>query len=223
MKMKIFWITLVVSQLFVWNNEAFVSHHTFTKRKNTFHRKCNRDKFDIPKLEDEVTCGGRDIVTHIKYLHRSVLDLTGRGIFERMNVDLNEESSDADIYKSICRNDRYVLISHGDQKDPVYNFGNSACLQAFGRSWDNLTSMPSRLCVVSKSQDEALRIELMYNVTNYGYVDGAYRGYRVRGDRSLIKLTECCVWNCYDNDEQYIGQAALFDQEKSPIVDWTDI
>ncbi len=45
-----------------------------------------------------------------------------------------------------------------------------ACLQAFARSWDNLTSMPSKLCVVSKSQDEALRIELMHNVTNYGFV-----------------------------------------------------
>jgi len=82
--------------------------------------------------------------------------------------------------------------------------------------------MPSRLCVVSKSQDEALRIELMHNVTNYGFVDGEYRGYRVRGDGTFIKLTECCVWNCYDDDGEYIGQAALFDRELSPIVNSTD-
>lgn len=110
--------------------------------------------------------------------------------------------------------------------------------------------MPSRLSVISKSQDEALRIKLIQNVTNLGYVgkfsyfeirkkfwqshisnhlthfpilnlrrlDGEYRGFRVRGDGKFIKLTECCVWNCYDRDGEYIGQAALFDRELSPVV-----
>jgi hypothetical protein len=82
--------------------------------------------------------------------------------------------------------------------------------------------MPSKECVVSKSQDEKLRIELMRNVTDFGYVDGDYRGYRVRGDGKFIKLTQCVVWNCYDDKDEYIGQAALFDRNISPIVDSTN-
>ncbi len=110
------------------------------------------------------------MITHIKYLDRSLVDLTGRGVYERMNLTIPEESTDDDIYQMVCRNERYVLISHGTQKEPVYNFGNSACLQAFARSWENLTSMPSKKCVISMSEDEALRIQLMQNVTDYGFV-----------------------------------------------------
>mmetsp|Transcript_21162 Transcript_21162/g.31381 ORF Transcript_21162/g.31381 Transcript_21162/m.31381 type:complete len:243 (+) Transcript_21162:68-796(+) len=234
-----------IFQLFHWENAAFlvqpnsrstnrffeekhkrISRHFNTKvtgRENKSIRFNAQENFEIPRLEDSVQCGGRDFIKHIKFLHKSVLNLTGRGLYDRMKVNIHDESSDNDIYKFICRNERYVLISHGTQDDPVYNFGNLACLQAFARSWDNLTSMPSRLCVVSKSQDEALRIELMQNVTNFGFVDGEYRGYRVRGDGKFIKLTECCVWNCYEDNGEYIGQAALFDTELSPIVNSTGI
>jgi hypothetical protein len=191
---------------------------------------CN---YDIPNLNNySIQCGGgRDMITHVRFLDQSLLKLTGRGIYERMNIQRNEEllrSSDSNeekreyIYNSICKNERFVLISHGTEASPVYNFGNMACLNAFSRSWENLTCMPSRECVVSQSQDETLRIELMKNVTDYGFVDGEYRGYRVRGDGKFIKLTECVVWNCYDDKGVYIGQAALFDRDISPIVDYTN-
>lgn len=226
--MKVCLIIASIFQLAVQNNHAFVPHHPFSKRhlaqEQATKSTGNADDFEIPQLDADVTCGdGRDMIAHIKHLHKSALDLTGRGIFERMDdSELNKDSSDNDIYQAICRNDRYVLISHGKQKDPVYNFGNRACLQAFARNWENLISMPSRLCVISKSDDEALRVELMRNVTNNGFVDGEYRGYRIRGDGKFIKLTECFVWNCYDNEETYIGQAALFDRKVSPVVDSTD-
>jgi len=178
--------------------------------------------YDIPSLKDGLECGGRDMITHVKYLDKSLAKLTGRGIYERMNIP-RCDSTDEEIYQSICNNERYVLISHGTQDSPVFNYGNMACVNAFARSWENLTSMPSRECVISKSQDEAVRIELMRNVTDYGFVDGEFRGYRVRGDGKFIKLTECVVWNCYSEDgETYIGQAALFDRNASPIVDTTD-
>jgi len=174
--------------------------------------------YEIPSLKD-----GRDMITHVKHLDKSLAKLTGRGIYERMNIPRCDGSSDDEIYQSICNNERYVLISHGTQEFPIYNFGNTACVNAFARSWEDLTSMPSRECVISKSQDEALRIELMQNVTDYGFVDGEYKGYRVRGDGKFIKLTECVVWNCYDEGRGvYIGQAALFDRHSSPIVESTD-
>ena len=137
-------------QLILGNKDAFLSQHTFAKRHLTLddpnssfrlpgksfykYRYIStgcpsitsnaQNSFEIPKLEDGVTCGGRDMITHIKYLQKSALDLTGRGVFERMNLELSDDSADAEIYQSVCRNERYVLISHGKQEDPVYNFGN---------------------------------------------------------------------------------------------------
>ena len=118
------------------------------------------------------------MISHVRHLDKSLKILTGTGVYDRMGISVTSVSNlPADvIYKDICQNERYVLISHGTQDDPVYNFGNRACLQAFARSWKNLTSLPSRLCVISKSKDEALRIELMRNVTDFGFVDGLYRG-----------------------------------------------
>lgn len=191
---------------------------------------CN---YDIPDLyNDTIQCGGgRDMITHVKYLDQSLLILTGRGVYERMNIQRNDDIlllSDSNeqkrefVYNAICKNERFVLISHGMEPSPVYNFGNTACLNAFARSWETLTCMPSKECVVSKSQDEKLRIELMKNVTDYGFVDGEYRGYRTRGDGKFLKLTECVVWNCHDDKGEYIGQAALFDRDVSPVVDSTN-
>jgi len=182
--------------------------------------------FDIPSLEDGITCcGSRDMITHVKLLDRSLTKLSaGRGIFERMNIPRKKSITDEEIYESICRNERYILISHGTEESPIYNFGNKACLNAFARSWENQGSMPSSESVVRRSQDEASRIELMRIVTNYGIFDGKLNGYRVRDDGKFIKLTEGVVWNCYGDDEEetYIGQAAFFDTHVCTIVESTD-
>jgi len=215
---KYLYLTLLL-QICIHQNDAFAIPSPST--------------FDFPSLEENVKVGGRDIVTHVKYVDASLRKLTGRGVCERMNIDLDpttkEASSDVstcsssdDVYRAICKNDQYVLITHGTQADPIYNFGNVACLTAFHRAYDDLITMPSRLCVVHKSQDEVLRNELMTKVTNDGFVEGAYRGYRIRGDGKFIKLTNAVVWNCYGDDGVYIGQAALFDRNISPIVDSTD-
>ena len=187
----------------------------------------NEKIFDIPSLEDGITCGGRDMITHVKLLDRSLTKLSaGCGIYERMNIPRSKSITDEDIYQSICRNERYILISHGTEESPIYNFGNIACLKAFARSWENQVSMPSSESVVCRSQDEASRIELMQSVTDYGIFDGKLNGYRVRDDGKFIKLTEGVVWNCYeygdDEEKTYIGQAAFFDTHVCPIVESTD-
>ena len=108
--------------------------------------------FDIPSLEDGITCcGSRDMITHVKLLDRSLTKLSaGRGIFERMNIPRKKSITDEEIYESICRNERYILISHGTEESPIYNFGNKACLNAFARSWENQGSMPSSASVVRR-------------------------------------------------------------------------
>jgi hypothetical protein len=172
--------------------------------------------FDFPSQgDDSIKIGGRDMISHVSLLDRSLKHLTGRGVYERMGV---QPSSPKGIYNTVCLNERFVLISHGTEANPIYNFGNVAALQAFVRSWDNLM-IPSAESVVLRSQDETLRNELMQKVTDNGFVEGA-SGIRVRGDGKFIKLVDAVVWNCYDNDNStYIGQAAFFDRKLCPILD----
>jgi len=176
----------------------------------------DEDYFDFPSQgDDSIKIGGRDMISHVSLLDRSLKHLTGRGVYERMGV---QPSSPKGIYNTVCLNERFVLISHGTEANPIYNFGNVAALQAFVRSWDNLM-IPSAESVVLRSQDETLRNELMQKVTDNGFVEGA-SGIRVRGDGKFIKLVDAVVWNCYDNDNStYIGQAAFFDRKLCPILD----
>lgn len=171
---------------------------------------------DFPQLNDErIKIGGRDLISHVTLLDRSLKRLTGQGIFDRIGV---KPSSPKGIYNTVCLNERFVLISHGTESNPIYNFGNVAALQAFARSWDDI-KIPSAESVVLRSQDEVLRKELMRKVTENGFVEGA-SGIRVRGDGKFIKLVDAVVWNCYDADDStYIGQAAFFDRKICPVLD----
>jgi hypothetical protein len=138
-----------------------------------------------------------------------------------MMIDMDEEQQSLQgdrLYEMVYLNNRYVLITHGTEADPIYNFANRAACTAFWRSYDDVVQLPSARSVVLQSDDEAKRIELMKAVTNQGYVEGA-TGIRVRDDGRFIKLVDAVVWNVVDNDGTHIGQAAFFDRSKCPILD----
>lgn len=140
-------------------------------------------------IGDNIQIAGRSISDHVSILDNSLRKLTGKGIRERIGY---EEKDHEDLYQEYCMNDRYVIVSHGTEDDPIYNFSNVAGLEAFVRSWDDFILLPSRLSVVLQSKDEELRIELMSKVTNDGFVEGA-SGIRVRGDGKFIQLVDAVV------------------------------
>jgi len=163
----------------------------------------------IPK---EPLVGVKDFRRHVEILEKSLEKLTKCGIYDRMGL------SPSDGYDKICQNDRFVLISHGTEADPIYNFGNLACLQAFVRSWEELCKTPSRESVVYRSVNEVLRESLMKKVTEDGFVEGV-TGIRVTGNGKFVRIVDGVVWNCYDEKEKYYGQAAFFDKELAEQMD----
>ena len=139
-------------------------------------------------IPTNASVGGQDLSRHVSILDKSLNDLTSRGLYERMGIDPLEG------YQAICQNEKFVLISHNTEDDPIYNFGNVACLRAFVRSWEELCITPSRESVVVRSVDEKLRNELMSKVTSDGFVEGA-TGIRVTGDGKFIRLIDAVVSN----------------------------
>ena len=132
--------------------------------------------------------GVKDITKHLMLIDQSLHSLTKKGLYERMGIP----RTNTDIL-DIHRDKRYVVISHGTELDPIYNYGNAACLEAFLRSWDELCQIPSADSVVRRSVDENLRIELMSKVTRDGYVEGA-TGIRRTGDAGrYLRLVDAVV------------------------------
>ena len=173
--------------------------------------------------DDPSTTTGRDILTHIRLVDNSLRLWTGKGVLERMGmttVDADQRDDQNGDYEQVYLNDRYVLITHGTEDDPIYNFANRAALAAFWRPWDDMVRLPSSQSVVLRSVDASKRIELMKSVTDNNYVENA-TGIRVRDDGKFIQLVDAVVWNIVDDDDDrtYIGQAAFFDRYQCPILE----
>ena len=103
----------------------------------------------------------------------------------------------------------FAVVSHDTASDPVFNYANLKALELFELSWEDFTGLPSRLSAEPVNQAE--RDRLLAEVTEKGYIDH-YQGVRISstGKRFLIK--NAVVWNLFDKNQRYKGQAAWFDQ-----------
>ena len=101
----------------------------------------------------------------------------------------------------------FVIVSHGIEEDPVFNFGNLTALNLFELDFSEFTSMPSRKSAQTPSQDD--RNKLLAEVTKYGCINH-YKGVRVSSMGKRFFIENAKVWNLYDENSAYYGQAAMF-------------
>ena len=101
----------------------------------------------------------------------------------------------------------FVLLSHGTQADPIFNFANRSALELFELTWEELIALPSRYSAEAPNREE--RARLLDRVTRFGFIDD-YQGIRISstGKRFLIK--QATVWNLIDEQGIKHGQAACF-------------
>jgi len=101
----------------------------------------------------------------------------------------------------------FVLISHGIEKDPIFNYANQTALKLFGMTWQEFTHMPSRYSAEQPNRDE--RARLLAEVTSKGFISN-YSGIRIAKDGSRFKIDKAVVWNLTDQKGKFFGQAAYF-------------
>jgi len=100
-----------------------------------------------------------------------------------------------------------VVVSHGTQDDPVFNYGNLAAQRLFEMTWAELTALPSRCS--AEPVEQAERARLMTQVAAHGFIDD-YRGIRISSTGQRFMIEQATVWNVLDEADQLIGQAAAF-------------
>jgi hypothetical protein len=102
-----------------------------------------------------------------------------------------------------------VVVSHGIQcgsDGPIMNYGNSAALQRWAASWEQMTTMHSKYTAEPMLQAE--REEFLRRVLTDGIIND-YVGVRISLDKSRFRMLDGSVWNV-DANGQRIGQAATF-------------
>ncbi|MCX7097202.1 MAG: MEKHLA domain-containing protein [Methylococcales bacterium] len=101
----------------------------------------------------------------------------------------------------------FALVSHDTASDPIFNYANLKALELFELSWGDFTQMPSRLSAEPVNQAE--RARLLAEVSSKGYI-GHYEGVRLSSSGKRFLIKNATVWNLYDQNQQYKGQAACF-------------
>lgn len=116
--------------------------------------------------------------------------------------DLDDAEAAAYLYAAPM-----VLLSHDTAADPIFNYANQAALTLFELTWKELVALPSRYSAEAVNRDERRR--LLDQVSSNGYID-QYQGVRIAKSGKRFLVNNATVWNLYDSDETYRGQAACF-------------
>lgn len=101
----------------------------------------------------------------------------------------------------------FAVCSHGTEKDPIYNYGNQSGLVLWERSWEELIQTPSRTTTEPLLREE--RKKLLEETTNQGFITN-YQGIRISKTGKKYQINDITIWNLYNKDNQYCGQAATF-------------
>ena len=107
----------------------------------------------------------------------------------------------------------FVVLSHGVEVDPIFNYANLTAQRLFEMSWEQITRLPSRFSAEPVSQAE--RARLMAIVAERGFIDD-YQGVRISATGRRFMIKRATVWNVGDREGMRIGQAATFGE-------WTDV
>ena len=134
---------------------------------------------------------------HAELILSSFLRTTGKHLID---PNLAEHSHRALFEAGFC------VLSHNDDPDPIFSYGNQAALDLFELDWDELIRLPSRLSAEPQLREE--RERLLVEVAEKGYID-SYKGIRVSSSGKRFMVVKSIVWNLIDEAGQRHGQAAV--------------
>ena len=103
----------------------------------------------------------------------------------------------------------FVVLSHGTEDDPIFNFANKRAQELFEYDWDTFITLPSRLSAEAPNREE--RTRLLHEVTSNNFIKH-YQGIRISASGKRFYIKQATVWNLIDDKDQKQGQAACFSE-----------
>ncbi|MHB8534166.1 MAG: MEKHLA domain-containing protein [Sulfuricaulis sp.] len=143
--------------------------------------------------------GNGYLTEHAQMLIASYRRWTGRDLIDPEMPSVTQAQA---LYEA-----PFVVASHGIGPDPVFNYANRAALALFEATWDQFTSMFSRLSAEPVARAE--RDALLSRVTAQGFMDD-YGGVRVSTRGRRFRIERATVWNVMDTRGGRQGQAVVF-------------
>jgi len=101
----------------------------------------------------------------------------------------------------------FVLIAHGTEPDPIFNYANRRALEQWQLDWETFTQMPSRRTAEAMRQVE--RDRLLAQAAQQGYVAN-FTAVRITPAGQRFRIEDGILWNVIDATGQFWGQAAIY-------------
>ncbi len=139
------------------------------------------------------------IIQHSILLANSFKKVTGRDL---LAAEFEPEELATQLYGA-----PFVLLSHGTEPDPIFNYANLTAQQLWDMSWEEFTQLPSRLSAEPVAVAE--RQAMLEEAKRQGYISN-YHGVRISRTGKRFTIQEALLWNIYDETGIYRGQAATF-------------
>ncbi|RDC61806.1 MEKHLA domain-containing protein [Adhaeribacter pallidiroseus] len=139
------------------------------------------------------------ILQHSVLLAESFKRATGQVL---LTGDFTPEKLAPQLYQA-----PFVLLSHGTQTDPVFNYANQTAQQLWEMSWQAFTQLPSRLSAEPVAVAE--RQAMLEEARQKGFISN-YNGVRISSTGKRFIIKNAILWNIYDSTGTYHGQAATF-------------
>jgi hypothetical protein len=104
----------------------------------------------------------------------------------------------------------FVLVSHGTEPDPIFNYGNRKALELWELSWEEFTRMPSKKTAQNIVHSE--RNKLLAETAAKGF--SKFSGVRITSTGRPFYIEDGTIWNLLDENHHYCGQAAVYSHYK---------
>lgn len=164
----------------------------------------------VDSYDPSVTGGCiHNLENHIRLLDSSLAKSRGDGMFEWIQSKLSSHASSPETAKQLHYNQRFGVLSHGTQPDPIYNYGNIASLELFEQTLENLCKTPSRYSTIPELMEDRSNLIEDIETQGYGLIDKAIR---VSAKGNLFLIHQILVWTVFSDDNERLGLAAIYDR-----------
>jgi len=147
------------------------------------------------------------VVRHVDRLSASFQRVVGRSLGD-LPADLDPIERSRRIFHA-----PFVVVSHGTEADPIFNYANQRAIELWELSWDEFVQLPSRLSAEPIACEA--RAKILEEVAQRGYISN-YEGVRISKTGRRFRILNVLIWNLVDEAGQPYGQAATF-QQIAPI------
>ena len=158
----------------------------------------NNSNYSIPHQSTSYVWQQPEIIRWSQILAQSYQQLLGK--------ELSPSDTPEELAKALF-NAPFVIVSHGTQTDPIFNYGNQTALQLWSLNWEELTKTPSRLSAEPVNRET--RAAMLRQAARQGYIDN-YRGVRISSTGRRFLIEQAIIWNLKDRGDRPCGQAATF-------------